>query len=129
MFERRHARLAPLGVFIRRMLSSLGIGLGMIAAALSIGIAGYHWIAGFGWIDSLLEASMILGGMGPVNPLPSDGAKLFASFYALFSGLIFIGVMGVVLAPLAHRMIHKFHLDDEGLAKKSAPKTNTTSKA
>ena len=129
MFERRHARLAPLGVFIRRMLSSLGIGLGMIAAALSIGIAGYHWIAGFGWIDSLLEASMILGGMGPVNPLPSDGAKLFASFYALFSGLIFIGVMGVVLTPLAHRMIHKFHLDDESLAKKSAPETNTTSKA
>jgi len=129
MFERRHARLAPLGVFIRRMLSSLGIGLGMIAAALSIGIAGYHWIASFGWIDSLLEASMILGGMGPVNPLPSDGAKLFASFYALFSGLIFIGVMGVVLTPLAHRMIHKFHLDDESLAKKSAPETNTTSKA
>jgi hypothetical protein len=129
MFERRHARLAPLGVFIRRMLSSLGIGLGMIAVALSIGIAGYRWIAGFGWIDSLLEASMILGGMGPVNPLPSDGAKLFASFYALFSGLIFIGVMGVVLTPLAHRMIHKFHLDDEDLAKKSAPETNTTSKA
>jgi hypothetical protein len=128
MFERRHARLAPLGVFIRRMLSSLGIGIGMIAGALSIGIAGYHWIAGFGWIDSLLEGSMILGGMGPVNPLPSDGAKLFASFYALFSGLIFIGVMGVVLTPLAHRMIHKFHLDDESLAKKSAPDTNATSK-
>src|SRR5712664_954277 len=99
MFERRHERLAPRRVFVLRMLSSLGIAIGMIAVALSIGIAGYHWLSGFGWIDSLLEASMILGGMGPVNPLPSDGAKLFASFYALFSGLIFIGVMGVVLAP------------------------------
>jgi hypothetical protein len=128
MFERRHEPLAPLGVFIRRMLSSLGIGIGMIAVALSIGIAGYHWIAGFSWLDSLLEASMILGGMGPVNPLPTDGAKLFASMYALFSGLIFIGVMGVVLTPLAHRMMHKFHLDDEGMAKKSAPKTKATSK-
>jgi len=111
------------------MLTGLGIGIGMIGVALSIGIGGYHWFAGFGWIDSLLEASMILSGMGPVNPLPSDRAKLFASFYALFSGLIFIGVMGVVLTPLAHRMIHKFHLDDESLAKKSAPETNTTSKA
>jgi hypothetical protein len=128
MFERRHERLAPLGVFIRRIFFSLGIGIGMIAVALSIGIAGYRSIAGFGWIDSLLEASMILGGMGPVNPLTSDGAKLFASFYALFSGLIFIGVMGVVLAPLAHRLMHKVHLDDESMAKKSAPKTKATSK-
>ena len=128
MFERRHERLAPRRVFVRRMLSSLGIAIGMIAVALSIGIAGYHWLSGFGWIDSLLEASMILGGMGPVNPLPSDGAKLFASFYALFSGLIFIGVMGVVLAPPAHRMIHKFHLDDEGMAKKPTSKSKATSK-
>jgi hypothetical protein len=128
MFERKHERLAPLGVFIRRIFFSLGIGIGMIAVSLSIGIAGYRWIAGFGWIDSLLEASMILGGMGPVNPLPSDGAKLFASFYALFSGLIFIGVMGVVLAPLAHRLMHKVHLDDESMAKKSAPKTKATPK-
>ena len=100
----------------------------MIAVALFIGISGYHWIAGFRWLDSLLEASMILGGMGPVNPLTSDGAKLFASLYALFSGLIFIGVMGVILTPLAHRMMHKFHLDDDSMAKKSAPKSSATSK-
>src|SRR5882724_10782439 len=112
MFERRHERLAPLGVFIRRMLSSLGIALGMILVALTIGVAGYHWIAGFNWIDSLLEASMILAGMGPVNPLSTNSAKVFASVYALFSGLVFIGIMGVVLTPLAHRMIHKFHLDE-----------------
>ena len=123
MFERRHERLAPLGVFIRRMLSSLGIALGMIFVALAIGIAGYHLIAGFNWIDSLLESSMILAGMGPVNPLTTDGAKVFASLYALFSGLVFIGIMGVVLTPLAHRMMHKFHLDNKD-REKSVSKTN-----
>ncbi len=123
MFERRHERLAPLGVFIRRMLSSLGIALGMILVALAIGIAGYHWIAGFNWIDSQLEASMILAGMGPVNPLTTDCAKVFASVYALFSGLVFIGIMGVVLTPLAHRMMHKFHLDNMD-RQKSVSKTN-----
>jgi hypothetical protein len=128
MFERRHERLAPLGVFIRRMLSSLGIALGMIAGALSIGISGYHWIAGFKWTDSLLEASMILAGMGPVNTLPSDGAKLFASIYALFSGLVFIGIMGIVLTPLAHRMLHQFHLEYESAGKGSVPKSEKTSK-
>jgi hypothetical protein len=110
------------------MLSSLGIALGMIAVALSIGISGYHWIAGFKWIDSLLEASMILAGMGPVNSLPSDGAKLFASIYALFSGLVFIGIMGIVLTPLAHRMLHKFHLESESAGKGSVPKSEKTSK-
>jgi len=116
-FERRNEKLAPVSVFVGRILASLAMALVLIAVALSIGIAGYHWLAGFGWIDSLLEASMILGGMGPVNQLQSSGAKVFASLYALFSGLVFIGVMGVVLAPLAHRMIHKFHLDEKGSKK------------
>jgi len=110
-FERRHEKLAPLRVFVWRLITSIGMGLSMIGGALIIGIAGYHWIAGFGLVDSILEASMILGGMGPVNPLVSSGAKLFASAYALFSGLIFIGVMGVVLSPIMHRLMHKFHLD------------------
>jgi hypothetical protein len=120
-YERRSERLAPLNVFIWRLISSVGIACGMIASALSLGIAGYHWLGGFDWLDSLLEASMILGGMGPVNPLKSDTAKLFASFYALFSGLIFIGIMGVALAPLAHRMMHKFHVDEDDIEKE--PKT------
>lgn len=85
----------------------------MIGFALAIGIIGYHTLAGFGWIDSLLEASMILGGMGPVNPLTNDASKIFASLYALFSGLMFIGIMGVVLSPIAHRFLHKFHVDDK----------------
>jgi len=113
VYEHRHDKLAPVSVFIKRVIASLGIGLCLIAVALMIGIFGYHLLAGFGWIDSLLEASMILGGMGPVNPLPTDGAKIFASIYALFSGVVFIAVMGVVLSPVAHRVLHKFHIDEK----------------
>jgi hypothetical protein len=115
MFERKHEKLAPLSVFVRRMAASVVMAGILIAVALFIGIIGYHWIAGFDWIDSLLEASMILGGMGPVNPLPTPGAKVFASGYALFSGLVFIAIMGIVLAPVTHRMLHQFHVDEEDL--------------
>ena len=118
MFERRHEKLAPVPVFIKRMAMSVAMALLMIAVCLFIGIAGYHWLAGLEWIDSLLEASMILGGMGPVKELHSSSAKVFASMYALFSGLVFIGIMGVVLGPLAHRMMHKFHVDDKDLKTK-----------
>ena len=93
------------------MAASFSMALAMIAAALGLGIGGYHWIAGLGWIDSVLNAAMILGGMGPVDRLDTTGAKLFAAAYAIFSGLVFISVMGVVLAPVMHRIIHKFHLD------------------
>jgi hypothetical protein len=89
------------------------IALCMIVVALSLGLAGYHFVAGFGWIDSLLEASMILGGMGPIKELPNDTAKVFASIYALFSGVIFIALMGIILAPIAHRVLHKFHVDEK----------------
>lgn len=112
-YERRHDRLAPRSVFIKRLIAALAFALGLILVALMIGIAGYHFIAGFNWIDSLLEASMILGGMGPIRELPNDGSKIFASMYALFSGLIFIGVMGLVLSPVIHRIMHKFHVDDK----------------
>ena len=86
------------------------------ALALAIGIVGYHSLGKLDWVDSLLEASMILGGMGPVNQLSKDGVKVFASLYALFSGLVFVGVIGIVFAPVAHRFLHKFHVDegDEG---------------
>jgi hypothetical protein len=122
MFDQKHLKLAPRSVFVRRIIKSLGLASGLIAVTLFIGIAGYHWIAGFDWVDSLLEASMILGGMGPVNPLRSQGAKIFASFYALFSGLIFIAVMGIVVAPILHRMLHKIHIDEQDLQPKSKTK-------
>jgi len=115
MFERRYEKLAPISVFVRRMAASVAMAGILIAVALSIGVIGYHWIAGFDWVDSLLEASMILGGMGPVNALATTGAKMFASGYALFSGLVFIAIMGIVLAPVTHRMLHKFHIDEDDL--------------
>jgi hypothetical protein len=92
---------------------ALVFALGLILLALMIGITGYHFIAGFNWIDSLLEASMILGGMGPIKELPTETAKVFASIYALFSGIIFIGVMGIILSPVVHRIMHKFHVDEK----------------
>src|SRR5439155_26811605 len=116
-YERRVDDLAPRSVFIQRIIGSLAIALGVIAIGLSLGISGYHFIAGFDWIDSLLEASMILGGMGPIKELPNDTAKIFAALYALFSGLIFIALMGIILSPVAHRIMHKFHVDDEDVDK------------
>jgi len=112
-FERHHDKLAPVSVYVQRIIGSLAIAFVLILLALSIGIAGYHFIAGLNFVDSLLEASMILGGMGPVRELPSDTAKIFASIYALFSGIIFIALMGIILAPVAHRVLHKFHMDEK----------------
>ena len=112
-FERHHDQLAPVSVFVKRLVGSLAMALGLIALVLMLGIAGYHYIAGFEWVQSLLEASMILGGMGPVKELPNDASKIFASAFALFSGLIFIAIMGLVLAPVVHRILHKFHVDEK----------------
>lgn len=109
-FERKHEKLAPFSVFLRRMLGATGLAALIILFVLLIGIVGYHWLGGLDWIDSLLEASMILGGMGPVNPITTTIAKLFASGYALFSGLVFIGLMGIMLTPVIHRIMHKFHV-------------------
>ncbi len=111
--EGRKDQLAPVAVYVKRIVGSLAIAFSLILIALCVGIAGYHFLAGFNLIDSLLEASMILGGMGPVRELNSDGAKVFASVYALFSGVIFIALMGIILAPVAHRVLHKFHVDEQ----------------
>ena len=115
MFERKHEKLASKAVFARRMAASAFMAGSLIAVALLIGVIGYRYIAGFDWVDSVLEASMILGGMGPVNSLATTGAKMFAAGYALFSGLVFIAIMGIVLAPVTHRMLHKFHIDEDDL--------------
>jgi hypothetical protein len=84
-----------------------------VAVALGVGVVGYHWLGGLPWIDALLNASMILGGMGPVDPMTSPAGKLFASFYALFSGLLFIGVASLVVAPFVHRIMHSLHIEEE----------------
>jgi hypothetical protein len=87
--------------------------LGIVAFALFVGILGYHLIAGLSWIDSILNASMILTGMGPVDPMKDTSSKLFASAYALFSGVVFLSAVGIVLSPVFHRIIHAFHMDDD----------------
>lgn len=104
-----------MSVFVRRMGLSLTLAVGLAGVALAVGVLGYHFIAGLAWVDALLDASMILGGMGPVSELHTTSAKLFASAYALFSGLVFIGVMGLTLSPILHRMLHHFHLADEDM--------------
>jgi hypothetical protein len=113
MYEHHRQKLLPRKLFIIRFLLHCLIAVGVIAAALGVGVLGYHFLEGLPWIDSLLNASMILGGMGPVNPLASTGGKLFASFYALFSGIVFLVIAGILLAPVVHRFLHKLHLDGE----------------
>lgn len=85
--------------------------MAIIAFSLGIGAAGYHLIGGLGWIDALLEAAMILMGMGPIHPPTSSAGKLFAVAYALYSGIAFLTVIAVTMAPVAHRFLHRFHLD------------------
>ena len=112
MFENKMQAPLTRRQFHRRVANQVVVAFALIAIALSIGVVGYHVFGGLPWIDALLDASMILGGMGPVHELKSDGAKVFASFYALFSGLAFIGVAGFIIAPFLHRMFHRFHYED-----------------
>ena len=85
----------------------------LVASSLVVGMLGYHFIEGLTWLDAFLNASMILSGMGPVSPLQTTGGKLFAGCYALYSGLLLILTTGLLLAPLVHRMLHSFHVDDK----------------
>jgi len=85
----------------------------IVSPSLGLGVLGYHFFAELPWVDAILNASMILTGMGPVDPLKTVSAKLFASFYALFSGIVFITTAGILLAPVMHRFLHKFHLEIE----------------
>jgi hypothetical protein len=112
MYEHRLQPLAPRKVFYKRFLYNLFFALSIFAVCLLIGIAGYHFLAGAGWIDAIHNASMILSGMGPVIEIHNTGGKLFSSAYALFSGVVFITNIGVILAPLAHRLFHRLHLQD-----------------
>ena len=120
--------MLPRPAFVRRVARSVGVSATLIGISLGVGVVGYHAIAGLEWIDALLNASMILTGMGPVSPLQTSGAKLFASAYALFSGVVFIASVGLVVAPLAHRFLHRFHIeleDDQGsppAASESSPR-------
>lgn len=115
MFRFEHRGQRPLSKrhFALRMVRSATFALGITAGALALGMAGYHWIGGLGWVDSFLNAAMILGGMGPVDPMVHDAGKIFSGCYALFSGLVFIALAGFLVAPVAHRVLHRFHYDEK----------------
>ena len=106
MYEHRRHHLLPWPAFLRRASRHLGLALLAIGAAVGAGTVGYHLTGRLPWIDAFLNASMILSGLGPVDRMDSDSGKIFAALYALFSGLLFIALAGVVLAPWVHRMIH-----------------------
>ncbi len=112
MYERKGDKLLPFPRFIGRVGLAFLSALCIVLVGLLIGVIGYHFIARLAWIDSILNSAMILTGMGPVDPMKTTAAKLFASAYALFSGVIFLTSIGIVLAPVFHRVVHKFHLEE-----------------
>jgi hypothetical protein len=110
MYEHHKQPLLSIQEFFVRMLRHGLLSLVLLIISLGIGILGYHFLEELAWLDALVNASMILGGMGPVNPLHTTAGKFFASFYALYSGMIFLIMAGVMLAPVVHRFLHHFHL-------------------
>jgi hypothetical protein len=113
MFEHRTEPLIPRRQFYQRLALSTGLGLAVIVVSLAGGMLGYHSLEGMAWIDAFVNASMLLGGMGPVTPLCTEGGKLFAGLFALYCGLAVLVVAGVILSPVVHRFFHKLHLDIE----------------
>jgi len=113
MYEHHKQPLASKKIFAQRLTRNGLIGLVLLIFSLGIGMIGYHILENLSWIDSLLNASMLLGGMGPVTPLQTNAGKIFASFYALYSGVVLLASVGVLVAPILHRFLHHFHLADE----------------
>jgi hypothetical protein len=113
VFEHHKQPLASQSVFAQRMLQFGLLAGGLILFSLGVGMLGYHSLESLSWVDSLLNASMILGGMGPVNMLQTNAGKIFASFYALYSGIVLLASVGVLITPIFHRFMHRFHLEIE----------------
>lgn len=111
-FERRDAPLLPRPDFVRRMLASITLSLVVVGGSLGVGMLGYRHYEHMNLVDSFLNASMILSGMGPAEKMSTDAGKVFAGFYALYSGLAVLATIGLIFAPLVHRLLHRFHADD-----------------
>ena len=118
MFEHHTKPLLPRKHFYRRLAANAGLGLCVLAVSLGLGMTGYHHFEKLPWIDSFLDAAMILSGMGPVATLQTDAGKLFAGCYAIYSGIALISILGIIFAPVVHRFLHRFHLEDEVRGKK-----------
>jgi hypothetical protein len=111
MYENHQTPLLPKRVFYARVRHHLLIGSSVLGICVGIGMAGYHWLEHLGWVDSFANASMILSGMGPLDPIRTTAGKLFGGVYALFSGVAFLTTVGFFLMPVLHRLLHKFHLE------------------
>ncbi len=111
MNERRLRPLPPRPIFYRHIARNFTYGASLIGGSLLLGMAGYHWLAHFSWLDAMENSAMLLGGMGPVGEVTTVAGKLFATVYALYAGLAFIVTAGIVMAPVARRFLHRFHLE------------------
>jgi hypothetical protein len=112
VYEHRRERLLPFRAFLLRFIRHVGVATGIMFGSLLLGMFGYVHFEQLSWIDGFLNASMILGGMGPVAPLRTSAGKIFAGLYALYSGVVFLVAIGIALAPVLHRLLHRFHLAD-----------------
>jgi len=116
MYESRRQSLLPYAQFAQRVAVHFLVALALVAVSLGIGMAGYSYFEHMAWRDAFVNSAMLLGGMGPVDPLQTDGGKVFAGIYALYAGLIFLVASGIILAPMAHRILHRFHLEAKDAA-------------
>jgi hypothetical protein len=121
MFEHRTAALLPMRAFLARVARFGAVSAGIVGFSLCIGAAGYHYFGALPWIDALLNAAMILTGMGPVDRMDTREAKLFATAYALYSGIAFLSTATVLFAPILHRLLHSLHFEAEDEAKRGGP--------
>jgi hypothetical protein len=113
MYESRHQAPLPRAHFVRRIGLHTAAALGLLVASLGIGMVGYRGLEDMSWLDAFLNAAMLLGGMGPVNPPVTPGGKFFAGCYALYAGLVFIVTAALLFTPLLHRLLHRFHWSEK----------------
>ncbi len=113
MFERHYEKLLPRQKFLRRLAKFALISIALIIMSLFIGMAGYHTFEGLSWIDSFMNAAMLMGGMGQVSSLQTDTGKVFAGIYAMYCGLVLLIAVGIFAVPIVHRFLHHFHLETE----------------
>ena len=113
MYEKKKQRPIPRARFVRRLIGHLLIAVGLLVISLAMGISGYMYFEHLPWRNAFLNAAMLLGGMGPVDPVQTNAGKLFAGFYALYAGLVFIITAALLFTPILHRVLHKFHWDDK----------------
>ena len=114
MYESKHQSPLSRAAFAQRLLGHILLAFGLLTGSLGVGMVGYVRLEKLSWMDAFLNASMLLSGMGPVNPPQTPAGKLFAGLYALYAGLVFLVSIGLVFAPLVHRVLHRFHWREKG---------------